>query len=259
MTARLADAPAPGRADPSREQPLGAAGPLRRARLATPSAWRQLAALLRKDALLEVRTREATTPMVVFGLLVLVLFSFTFDLTAERLSPSLAAGLVWTALLFASVLGVGRAFAAEREQGSLDGVLLAPVPGPVLFVAKLLSTLLLMVAAEVVLVPLASLLFNLPLGDARFLGSLALGTFGLATTGTLFGAMAAGSRSREVLLPVIWLPVAVPLVIAVVQASAESMAGPSLLPGPPWLRLAAAFDGVFFAVSLAVFSDVVKE
>jgi len=197
--------------------------------------------------------------MVVFGLLVLVLFSFTFDLTAARLSPSLASGLVWTALLLASVLGVGRAFAAEREHGSLDGVLLAPVPGALLFVAKLLSTLLLMGASEVVLVPVSSVFFNLPLGSVRFLGSLGLGTLGLATTGTLFGAMAAGSRSREVLLPVIWLPVVVPLVIAVVQATAESMAGPSLLPTPPWLRLAAAFDGVFLAVSLAVFSEVVKE
>ena len=256
MTARLADSATRGRPKPrTRTEPNAAPRPRR----AIPGAWRQLGALLRKDVLLEVRTREATTPMVVFGLLVLVLFSFTFDLTAARLSPSLASGLVWTALLLASVLGVGRAFAAEREHGSLDGVLLAPVPGALLFVAKLLSTLLLMGASEVVLVPVSSVFFNLPLGSVRFLGSLGLGTLGLATTGTLFGAMAAGSRSREVLLPVIWLPVVVPLVIAVVQATAESMAGPSLLPTPPWLRLAAAFDGVFLAVSLAVFSEVVKE
>lgn len=256
MTTRLAVPPARDRAErQTRVAPRAAprTGP------ATPVALRQLGALVGKDVLMEVRTREDTTPMIAFGLLVLVLFSFTFDLTAQRLSPSLAAGLVWTALLFASVLGVGRAFAAEREHGGLDGILLAPVPGALLFVAKLLSTALLMAAAEIVLVPLAALFFNLPLGNARFLGSLALGTLGLACTGTLFGAMAAGSRSRDVLLPVVWLPVVVPLLIAVVQASAESIAGPSLLPGPPWLRLAAAFDAVFFAVSLAVFPDVVKD
>ena len=245
-----------GRASPTGEPSSPPAKPVR---IHEPAPWRQIAALVRKDVVQEARTREAITPMIVFGLLVLVLFSFTFDLTAGRLSASLAAGLVWTAILFASVLGVGRSFASEREQGGLDGVLLAPVPGGLLYVAKLLSTAALMVAADVVMVPLAALFFNLPLGNARFLGSLGLGTLGLAATGTLFGAMAAGSRSRDVLLPVIWLPVVVPLVIAVVQASAESMAGASLLPEPPWLRLAAVFDGVFLAVSPAVFPEVVKE
>lgn len=235
---------------PHFEEPMGT--------VRVPGVLAQITVLVRKDILLEARTREAFIPMAVFGLLVLVLFSFSFDLARES-TGQVVSGILWTAILFAGMLGVGRGFALERDRGALDALLLTPIAAGTLYLARLVATLLLMLSLECVLLPAGTVLFNVPLMQPRLLGALALGTFGFSVVATLFAALAASSRARDVLLPLLMLPVLLPLIIAVVQATSEAIAGPGLFAGPPWLRLAAGFDVLFLIVSLSIFDFVIRD
>ncbi len=220
--------------------------------------FRQVLALLRHDLVLEWRTRESIVPMAAFGLLAMLIFSFAFDVAARNPAP-LVSGILWTAILFASMVGMGRAFAAERERGLLEALLLTPVSGSALFLAKAGSIVALTASLEVVLLGAASIFFNINVLNLQLLWTITLGTLGLALTGTLFAALSASTRARDVLLPLLLLPSLTPLVLAVVQASMQAIGDPNLLQGPPWLGLAAAYDVLFFVASVTLFDYVVRD
>ncbi len=222
------------------------------------SGFDRLAALVAKDLLIELRSREVAYSTLVFTLLVLVIFNFAFELRVENVQ-ALAPGVLWVTFIFAAVLALGRLFAAERDRGALEGLLLCPVDRGTIYLAKLISALVLMLVVEAVAVPAFIGLFGLnlplaPLGLVGFLGSL-----GFASVGTLFSALAAHTRTREGLLPILLFPISVPVVIATVKATTGVVAGDSWELVLPWLQLLAGFDLLFVGLSYLVFELVVEE
>ncbi len=217
---------------------------------------RQVAAIVWKDVRCELRAKQTWSAMALFALLVLVVFNFAFDLRVENVA-AIAPGVLWIAFVFASLLGLGRTMAAERDQGALDLLLLCPVDRKAIYVAKLLGNMLFIGAVEVVAVPAFAALYNAPVLNINMLGIVALGTVGVAAIGTLFAALAANTRAREVLLPVLVFPLLVPVVIAAVRATANlvlARAGEA-----PWLGLIAAFDVIFVSISALAFAYVAED
>ena len=222
---------------------------------------RPAAAILRKDLRVEWRVKEAVPAMVLFSITVYVLFHFGLD--RDSLDGELASGVLWVTMLLAAVIGVTRLFAAEREQGGIDGLLLAPVDRTSLFVAKAAALFLFLTAVELVAVPAFALLLLGPgLGGAfpELLAILALGNLGMAAVGALVAALAAETRARELIVPLLLLPLLVPLLIACAQATEPLMrqdAGPEDL--GRWLSVLTLYDVVFVLLSVAVFDFLLED
>lgn len=216
----------------------------------------QTGAILWKDLLLEYRSRDVFTGMFVFALVVLVVFNFAFDLRIEE-PEAVAPGVLWVTVTFAGVLGVGRTIALEKDRGTLDGLLLAPVDRGAIYLAKVTANAIYMLLVEAITIPAFAALFNAPVLRWELLGIAVLGTFGFATVATLFATLAANSRARELLLPVLLLPVLVPVLIAAVQATGELLQ-PPLTEGPPWVSLLIAFDLIFGAVGFLLYESVLE-
>ncbi len=216
----------------------------------------QVWAILWKDIRCELRSKQTWLGMGLFALLVLVIFNFTFDLRVEN-KVAVAPGALWVAFIFASMLGLGRTMAAEREQGSLDRLLLSPVDRKAIYLAKLLGNMLFISLVELVALPVFGILFNLPLFVGALIPIVLLGTLGIATIGTLFSAMAAATRARELLLPILVFPMIVPVVIGAIRLTQDIMA--PTLNEPPWLSLIIAFDIIFLSISMLTFQYVIEE
>jgi len=222
---------------------------------------RPAVAILRKDLLLEWRVKESVPAMTLFSITVYVLFHFGLD--RGSLDGDLAAGVLWVTLLLAAVIGVTRLFAAEREQGGIDALLLAPVDRTALFLAKASALFLFLVAVEIVAVPAFGLLLLGPgLGGAlpELPLILLLGDLGISAVGALVAALAAETRARELIVPLLLLPLLVPLLISCAQAT-EPLLRPEQ--GPEdlgrWLGLLTLYDVVFVLVSIAVFDFLLED
>jgi heme exporter protein B len=216
----------------------------------------QVITILWKDVRYELRSKQMWTGMGLFALLVLVIFNFTFDLRVDN-AAAIAPGALWVAFVFASLLGLGRTIAAEREIGSMDRLLLCPVDRKAIYLAKLLGNMLFIGVVEIVALPIFAALFNVPLFVGALLPIVLLSTLGIASVGTLFSAMAAATRARELLLPILVFPLIVPIVIGAVRATGTLLA--PAVNEPPWLGLIAAFDVIFLTVSMLTFEYVVEE
>ncbi len=204
-------------------------------------------ALARKDLLLELRARDTLPAMLLFVVSALVVFHFALPSDSSDLA---AKGLLWVALVFTALLGLVRAFAAEREQGLLDGLVLAPCDRSAIWLSKSLAMLAFLVLAEVVALPAFAILYS---GiDGTAIAAVALADLGICTVGTLLAAMAAASRARELLLPLLFLPLAVPIVVGGVGASVVENGG-------RYLALLAVYDAIFAIISWASFEYVVTE
>ena len=218
----------------------------------------QVGAILRKDLLLEFRRRELVLSTFVFGMLVLVVFNFAFDLRVENLG-TVGPGALWVAVFFAGILNVGRTVLLERERGGWEGLLLAPLEPGALYVAKLLGNLVFMLLTEALLLPAFAALYNLPVIQPGVVWVLLLGTVGFAAVGTLFSALSANSRAREVMLPVLLFPVLVPVVIATVRATSERVSPNAAMGSAPWASLLLTFDVLFIIAGYLLFDHVLEE
>jgi len=218
---------------------------------------RQIWLMVWKDLLTELRTREVTGSVLVFALLVLLVFNFTFDLRVEQVLD-VAPGVLWVTFIFAGTLVLNRAFTLEKDRGCLDGLLLLPVDRSALYLGKMLTNTLFMFLVEAITLPVYVVLFDLPLPPLLLL-VVFLGTVGFAAVGTLFSAMTVHTRAREVLLPVLLFPIVVPVIVAAVKLSAGLLDGVPLGEMVHWLRLLVAFDVIFLAVAYMTFDYVVEE
>jgi heme exporter protein B len=220
----------------------------------------QLRALIWKELLVEARARETILAGAVFALLVLVIFNFAFDLRVESVA-AVAPGVLWVTVTFAGVLSLGRAFSRERDRRTLDGLLLAPVDRSALYLAKVIANLVSMLAVQVVAVPAFLALFNVRVDLPLLVTGLALGTVGLAGVGTLFAAMAAHTRAREVLLPLLLFPIQVPVIMATVKSTGAAIRVPGLEPPEVgnWLGLLVAFDALYLGLSVMLFDFAIEE
>ena len=210
-----------------------------------------------KDMIAEWRTKEMFSSMFVFILLVIVIFKFSFDLRISN-ATLLVPGILWAALTFAGTLQLGRAASLEVEDAHVDGLLLAPVPRSAIYVGKALGNLLFMSITELIMLPIFSALFNLNLFQPIILLAVFLGTVGFASVGTLLSTMAAHSRAREVMLPVLLFPIVLPVVIAAVKLTAGVIDGRTWQELVVWVRFLIAFDIVFLVISLMTFRFVVE-
>lgn len=218
-------------------------------------AW----AILRKDLAQELRTRELVTTLVFFAVLVAALGSVAF-LADERSLRRVAAGVLWTAIPFAGVLGLVRAFAREREWDAWTALLLSGAEPPAVYLAKASFTFLLLAAVEVVLVPVVALLFGVPLGrvGAPLALLLLLGTLGFAIVGTLFGVLTVRTRARDLVLSVVLLPLLLPALIPCVGATRDLFDGARLADLVPWIRLVAVYDVVSLVGALFAFETLAE-
>ena len=228
---------------------------------APPRTAKVLLALLRKELLVELRTFESIPGMSLFAVTTFVVFHFA--LNQDTVSGQEAAGVLWVSLLFAAMLGVNRLFVADADQGGFDGFLLAPVDRSALLIAKATALLAYLLVLELIAVPaFALLLLGPPVGQALpgLLAPLALGDLGVAAIGTLIAAMTVRTRARDLLGPLLALPLLVPIVIAGARAS-----GPLLQIVHPgglqlrWLGTLALYDLVFGLIAYAVFDFLLED
>jgi heme exporter protein B len=219
---------------------------------------RETATIAIKDLRIEIRGRHAAGSLVPFAATVLVAFGFAFG-PGRDLLRSTAPGLLWMAVLFASVMGARRAYQMETEDGALEGLLLSPVDRAAIFLGKAMAIIVELVALEVIVLLIVIVLFDLSLGSpGEVAAAFALGTVGLAAVGSLFGIVGESARTREAILPMLTLPLATPVLIAGVRATDLATSG---LPGQAlsWLGLLAAFDVVFVSVGILVFGSLVED
>jgi heme exporter protein B len=204
-------------------------------------------ALARKDLLLELRARDTLPAMLLFVVATFVVFHFALPAGSSKQAAS---GLLWVAIAFTALLGLGRAFVPEREQRVLDGLVLAPCDRSAIWLAKSLATLAFLVAAELVALPVFALFFHGLRGST--VAGVALADIGICTVGTLVGAMAVVTRARDLLMPLLFLPLAIPIVIGGVGASVAGNPG-------RYLGFLGLYDALFALLCWAAFEYVVTE
>jgi heme exporter protein CcmB len=226
--------------------------------------WRVVWIVARKDLAVESRSRELLNTTVFFAVSCVVVFSVSFvgEGGDGRAITDAAAGILWIAIAFSGTLALGRTFERERYGDTLRALLLAPGPRAAVYVGKLVGIVALLLTTEIVLVPLVALLFQARLFDHIGLMSalLVLGTVGFASVGTLFAAMLARARSRDVLLPILLYPVTIPVMIAGVRGTSALLAAdPQIEMARLWMMLLLSFDVVFVTLSLWTFEPLMTE
>jgi heme exporter protein B len=216
--------------------------------------------LLRKDLLLEWRSRARINALVFFSLATLLLFSFALGPDTALLRRG-AGGYLWLAVLLASVLSLGESFRVERENASLEGLRLVPAPARAIFLSKALANAVLLLGLAAVLVPVLVAILDvrvvLPLPTLLLI--LVLGSLAIAAPGTLHGAIASHARARDVLLPLLLFPILIPALVAAAKSSALVFEGDPMGQVDSWLGLLASFDLLYWALGFALFPRVVEE
>ncbi len=228
-------------------------------------SWRHVTAILRKDLLMELRTREMLTSMFLFVMLSMVVFHYAFgsETAYQADLTSFGGGLLWLAFLFTSMLGLNRALVHEKDQGCLDGLLLAPISRPSIYVAKMLGNLVLMGVVQVVALPIFTVFFiqynYLPRLPWLIL-SILLADIGISAVGTLLSTMAVNTKARDLLLPIVFLPIIIPAVAQAVIATGDVMAGiPSLERVQGALMFLAVYDSIFLLLGYGLYDYVIGE
>jgi heme exporter protein B len=222
--------------------------------------WLKVAwVIFRKDALLELRRREALVSMGGFGVMSMLLFNFALPLDGDQ-ARLLAPGLLWVSVVFMAMLGLGRAFAVERQNDVFDALTAAPAPKGAIFLGKLAANLVFIGTIELLMLPIFAVFFPLPEGVLwlPLIGALGLGTLALATVGTLFAAMTVSLRSREVVFPLLLLPLMVPVIIATSHALG-ALVQQDAAAADPWIRMLVAADVIYLVTSVWVFEFLVED
>jgi heme exporter protein B len=222
------------------------------------SFWRKVFAITWKDVLSEMRTREIVFSVLVFTLLVIVIFNFAFGAKQETM-VLVAPGILWVTFAFAGVLSLNRSFVQEKEEGCLEGLMVSPASREVIYIGKMLGSLLFMLIIEAMALLIFTFLFNLNVLSPQLVVITVLTTIGFVTVGTLFSALAVNTKAREMVLPLLFLPIILPIIIGAVKASGLALSGESWSSLASWLQIIGAFDVVFLVVSFLIFAFVIEE
>jgi heme exporter protein B len=222
------------------------------------SDWARARAIAWKDLTTERRSKAGLNAVVVLGVLVLLLFGFALGPNTAALRDA-AAGALWLGILFSGVLAFNRSYQLELDGGALDSLLLYPGSRRAIFAGKVLANLVFVLLVEVIVIPVALVLFQVTVPDGWFLQILVtlLGTIGFVLLGTFYAAMSSRSRSREVMLPVLLFPMMIPVLLAAVQASSTLLAGDPMREAGVWVRVLIVFDVVFLAATFMLFEHVI--
>ena len=220
--------------------------------------WRKVIVITWKDALSEMRTREIVFSVLVFTFLVIVIFNFAFSASQETIAL-VAPGIIWVTFAFAGVLSLNRSFIMEKEEGCLEGLMICPISREVIYVGKMLGSLFFMLIIEAIALPIFAFLFNLPVLSLQIVAITVLTTVGFVAVGTLFSALAVNTKAREMVLPILFLPIIVPIIISAVKASGLALSGESWSGLASWLQIIVAFDVVFLVASFLTFAFIIEE
>lgn len=220
----------------------------------------QIRAIVWKDFVTEFKTRELFSSMFVFGLLVILIFIFSVNLSIVK-ATDVGPGILWVAILFAGTLGLSRSFALEKENGCLQGLMLTPVDRSAIYFGKMISNLIFLLILESFLLPVFMVFFNVEV--LSHLGSLAivivLGTLGFSALGTLLSSLASNLKTREIMLPILLYPLMVPVAIGAVRMTHQVLIGKSLADMGNWLGLIICFDVIYIAVSIMTIDYILEE
>jgi heme exporter protein B len=223
-----------------------------------PGYLNVLFAVLWKDLVMELRSREVLSAMLVFALLVVFVFNFALELDVT-LRAATTSGVLWVTFAFAGTLGLNRSMAMEKDRGCLDGLLLAPVDRSAIFFGKAIGNLIFMGVVEAIILPVFSVLYGINLFQPGLILVILLGSVGYVIVGTLLSSMAVQTRTRDILLPILLFPITIPIFIASVKASNGYLIGAEIGEIMPFLNLLIVYDIIFFAVALMVFDFIVQE
>lgn len=219
---------------------------------------RDIATLLWKDLLTEFRTKEITISILVFALLTIVIFNFTFEPGPEKIGI-VAPGVLWVAFSFSGVLGLNRTFIIEKERGGIQGLILCPVEREALYLGKAAGSFIFMCFMEIIILPIFSILLNLPIFMPGLIVIAFLFNIGFVALGTLFSAIAVNTRARDFMLPLLFFPVVTPLLIAAVKSSSMVISGEPWSDTLSWLWRIVAFDAIFLVIATFIFEFVLEE
>lgn len=215
-------------------------------------------AIGRKDLLLETRNKDIIIAVSAFALLVLMVFTFAIDINqinAKLTGP----GILWASIAFAGVTGLNRAFALELEGNTLEALMLAPISRDLIYVGKMFGNFLFLTASQIIVIPIFAVLFNLAVLRWEILVISLLTTIGFSAIGTLFAAMSMRVRAREVMLPLLFLPVVTPLIMAAVESTSHVVNDGSWPEIAQWIQLALAFDIAFIVISAFIFQQILED
>ena len=211
-----------------------------------------------KDLRAEARTRELINAMVLFAAMSVIIFSFALELDREA-QISAVGGVLWVTIAYAGILGLGRSLSAEQDKGSLDALLLSPIYRSALFYGKMLGNFLFTLTVALLMMFLLTILFNINLLRPLLLLVVVLGCLGFATTGTLVASMTVHARAREMLLPILLLPVLLPVIISTTRASFAILSDRDTADWWHWLSLLSGVDLLFLMLGFLIFSYIVEE
>ena len=220
------------------------------------SDFQKALTIIWKDIVAELRTKQTVASVLVFALLVLVIFAFAFE---PQNIPPVAAGILWVAFAFGGMLGLGRSFVMEKDKGSLDGLLLTPVDRSVIYFGKMIANLIFMLVISVVVLLLFYVLLNMPVLRIELFAIVVLASIGFSAVGTLFSALAANTTSRDVMLPILFLPIVSPVIVFAVRGTGLVLQGQSWSGAASAVELIAVFDVIYVVVSSFVFEFVIEE
>ena len=224
----------------------------------TGSFIKAVSAIVWKDLRAEIRSLEIFLAMLVFSLIIILIFNFALDLDI-RTRQSVTAGVLWATFAFAGTLGLNRSMSIEKDGGCLDGLLLAPVDRSTIFFGKAISNLVFMLIVEVIVLPIYSIVYNINLLLPPLVAIVLLGSIGYAGVGTLLSTMSVQTRTRDILLPILLLPVVLPLVIAAVQASNSILTGGEFSDFRSWFGLLVAYDIILIAAAFMLFDFILED
>ena len=214
--------------------------------------------MVRKDFLLEVRSKDVVLPVFIFSFLVVVTFNFALESTPNT-ANLIVPGILWVSVLFGAMVGFGRMFLSESEQGAFQGLLTAPIGRDVIFFGKVISNVLFLLLIESILLPMLVVLFNVTLSPLYMLYVSIPALFGISLSGMLFASISMNMRAKEVMLPILFLPVVVPIILGAVESTYAVMNGDNLDQFLKWITLMIVFDLIYSVLGPVSFTMIVED
>ena len=214
--------------------------------------------MVRKDFLLEIRSKDVILPVFIFSLLVVVTFNFALESTPNT-ANLIVPGILWISIIFGAMVGFNRMLLAETEGGAFQGLLVSPVGRDVVFFGKVLSNMMFLIVIELILVPILIVLFNVSISPLNMLWISLPALLGISLCGMLFATISMNMRAKEVMLPILFLPVVVPIILGAVESTHSIMNGGSLDENFRWITLMIVFDVVYAVLGPVSFTMIVED
>lgn len=223
------------------------------------SYFKVIAAIVKKDILMEMRTKQVINAALVFAVLFVVVFSFTMEI-GSNMEQKLSGGIFWVSVAFAGILSFNKTIGSETDNGSFEALMLAPVDKSAVFFGKVISNMLFLLLVEVILIPLFLVFYNVNIiGHPLMAVVIILSTYAYSLIGTLFSIISVRTSSKEIMMPVLFLPFMVPVIIAAVLATNVFILGGQIQFSYNWIKLTAVFDIIFTAIIYGIFSLIIED